>query len=191
MSANKQNLSGITSALSEAESILLGAENRAAEIRAQAERAYEEAKASGFQQGYAEGKHEALATALRLISDQTKIADKLSEQAARLALAIAGSVIGEQARVDANVVKNIAAHALRQSVLGEQITLCTHPEDLESLRAELPQFRQLSGGTEIKLLADSSIERGGCVVRTEFGEVDANISTLIESVSTKLGLGRR
>ena len=188
MSVTKIHASGITSALTEAESILSAAELRAEEIKSAAGRAYDDAKRAGREAGYQQGRKEALGEAVKLIQDRVKVSERLSQQAAELALAIAGSVIGEQVKVDVSLVRRIAERALAQSVVGDAITIIANPEDTPMLLNSQDDLRRLSGGASIKIESDPAIARGGCTVRTEFGEVDATIPALIESVATRLNL---
>jgi len=185
MADNGQKL---TTALSDAQSIIEAAERRAAELRVKTEGAYSEAYGKGYQQGIAEGKEHAVASAVRLLEDGGLIGDKLAHQAARLALAIAGNVIGEQVKVDPTLVRRIAVNALQQSIIGNSATIVVHPEDRAALENFATELRQVAGGIAVGVSTDPVISRGGCLVRTDFGEVDATISTLIEAIAARLGV---
>ncbi len=176
-------------ALNEAQSIIESAEVRAAELRRAAEGAYEDAKRSGYQAGYQQGLRDVSGTAVRLIEDTTRIRDDITEEAAKLAVAICGSIIAEHVRVDPTVVKKIAERALQQSVVGDSITIVCNPEDQPILSEAIPNFQRLSGGSRVGVETSTAVARGGCTVRTEFGDVDASLPTLIESIALHLGIG--
>lgn len=180
--------SSVSGALSEAQTILAAAEERAKDLRNSAEKAYEESRQKGYDEGFEQGKTEASQQALRLIRESSVVGERLSVEAARLALAICQTVIGEHVKVDPELVKKIAARALQQSVVGDTITIIAHPDDKAVLTKSIDAFRRLAGGASVAIEEDASTIRGGCIVRTEFGEVDASIPVLLESMAAQLGL---
>ena len=190
-SPRKENLAsgtGMASAISEAQSVIEAAQQRAEEISAEAQRSFERARENGYREGYEQGVADASRKAVRLIQESTKIADNLAEQAAQLALAIAGIIIGEHIKVDGSAAKNIARRAIQESVIGDNVTLVTNPEDSVVINQSLDQLRRAAGSASIRIETDSSISRGGCIVRTDFGEIDATIETLLDSIRERLGL---
>lgn len=181
----------VSGALNEAQSIIAAAERRANELRANSENAFEEAQRKGYEAGYAQGHLEACEQAIRLIKESAQVGEKLSEEAAKLALAISATVIGEQIKTSPSVVKKIAERALQQSVVGDAITIVSHPDDRPVLLESVDTFRKLAGGASVNIEEDVSVSRGGCIVRTEFGEVDASIPVLLDGIATQLGLSRK
>ncbi len=180
--------SSVSAALSEAQSIIAAAEQRASELTASAEQAYERSQKQGYDQGFEQGRRDASHQALRLIEESALIGSKLSAEAAKLAMAICSTVIGEHVKVDPDLVRKIAERALQQSVVGDVITIIAHPDDKKTLTKSVDAFRRLAGGASVSVEEDETMTRGGCIVRTEFGEVDASITILLESIAAKLGL---
>jgi len=178
----------VSAALSEAQSIIGAAEQRAAELTATAEAAYEKARKTGYEDGFQEGRKDASGQALRLIEESSLIGSKLSAEAAKLSMAICATVIGEHVKVDPDLVRRIAERALQQSVVGDVITIVAHPDDKKVLTKSIDSFRRLAGGASVSIEEDETMARGGCIVRTEFGEVDASLSMLLDSIAAKLGL---
>lgn len=179
------------SALNEAQSIIEAAENRAQELRRAAEGAFEDAKRSGFEAGFQQGLRDAAGTAIRLVGETSVLSQHLSEEAAKLAVAICQTVIAEHVRVDPSLVRKIAERALQQSVVGDSISIVCHPDDLPVLNQSLDSLRRIAGGAHIQLEAAEHMPRGGCLVRTEFGEVDASVPSLIDGIAAHLGITRR
>lgn len=190
MARERSSSSGqsLTSALSEAQSIIEAAEQRAAEIRAEAEKTFQQARDNGYREGYEKGLENAAQRALRLISDSAQVGDKLAQEAAKLALAISATVIGEQLKVDEDTVRRIAVRALQESVIGDSVTVIIHPDDRDTLNGAMQNLKRIAHGAAISIETDGSLDRGSCVVRTEFGEVDASIEALLEAVANRLGL---
>ncbi len=178
----------VSAALNEAQTIIASAEQRAAELRSTAERVYDESKQSGYAAGFEQGRQDAAVQAVRFVQEGAQIGQQLSAEAARLAIAICSTVIGEHVKSDPNLVKKIAERALQQSIVGDGITILAHPDDAATLNSAKDSFRRLAGGASVNIETDPRIVRGGCIVRTEFGEVDASIPVLLESMAAQLGI---
>lgn len=178
----------MSSALAQAQSIVEAAEARARALEVKAEQSYLDAKERGYQEGFEAGRAQALDEALRLIEQTEQLQESLAKEAAHLALAIAGVVIDEELASKPERVIQIARRALRESVVGESVVLLCNPLDIPQLQSALSEFRRLAGGAAIAIEQDESIARGGCIVRTEFGEVDASIERLLRNVAERLEL---
>ena len=64
--------------------------------------------------------------------------------------------------------------ALRGIVERERVTVLVHPEDLELVREAMDGVRGSLGGIEhCEVQAERRVSRGGAIVRTPEGEVDA------------------
>lgn len=184
------NAPKLSAALSEAQSIVEAAEQRAKALLAKAEEAYQQGYEQGYEAGSKQGRADAVESAVRLLEDSGAIGDRLAVRAADLALAIAGSVIGEQLAVDTETVKRIALRALRESIVGGSAAIMVNPEDKKLLEKFSDEFNRVAGGAAISIQADPDIKRGGCVIRSDFGEVDAQIDTLLDVTAARLGLSR-
>ncbi|MCC6221072.1 MAG: hypothetical protein IT291_07525 [Deltaproteobacteria bacterium] len=178
----------VADAISEAQSIVEAAESRAREITAKADKVYKVAKEAGYQAGYEEGYVEAVRQAVRWFELDPGDREKLVAEVARLALSVAQSVVGEHVKLNPELVKNLATTALRQSIVGQSANIVVNPEDVKILEEAKEQLRQIAGSGDILIQADPTIARGGCIVRSAFGEVDARIETLIDVVSSRLGV---
>jgi flagellar assembly protein FliH len=71
--------------------------------------------------------------------------------------------------------------ALRSLVERERITVLVHPDDLDVVRAAMDELRATLGGVEhCEVQAERRVSRGGCIVRTPEGDVDARVETKLE-----------
>src|SRR3954471_6560951 len=156
------------------------------EINRALETAHAQGVAEGHAAGFAEGcaqiaaDQEALrAAAAALAADRAELADRTERAAVELAIRIAEQVV--RASFDANpdlVLDNVEG-ALRRLLDRERVLVLVHPDDLESVRASLrPLTEELGGGFEAQ--ADRRISRGGAVLRTVDGEIDATIETKLQ-----------
>jgi flagellar biosynthesis/type III secretory pathway protein FliH len=135
----------------------------------------------------AAGREEGLATATETIAAASHLRDRLLAAAepelVELAMTIARSVVGSAAERERSVVVETAARALGAAGHRTHVRLRAHPADVEALRTAEPCFSaSLAGGKGILLVADGAIARGGVVVETDAGTVDATLDAQLAAV---------
>ena len=181
-------VSKLSAALTEAENIIEGAKERANSIVAEAEAIKSSAKREGLEIGKTEALSEVAKLAIRLICDKEQINELLSQEAAKLALAITSSILEEELKQRPEAAINIARKALKESVVGNLATLIVNPQDRKVLEEQKQALERITQGGTIQFVESVEIARGGCRVVTEFGEVDATISALTKAISEQLGI---
>ena len=134
---------GLSAALDEAQSIIAAAEKRAEDLLEKAEQAYHESLQQGYADGFDQGKKECTEEAIRLIKESATIGERLSLQAAKLALAISESVIQKSVELDPSIAVQIAKNALQQAVVGQSVIIVVNQEDVEALQAEYQLLEKL------------------------------------------------
>lgn len=97
-----------------------------------------------------------------------------------LALAAAEKIVGQALSLDPAVARGAVQAALAHAPQTQSVTVEVHPADADSVRA--------LGG--ITVVENPAIARGGCIVKTEIGTVDAQVQTQIERLRQAL-LARR
>ncbi len=180
--------STLGAALSEAQNIVEAARARAADIETAARRTFEEARETGYRDGFKAGEAKAADAAVRLIEESVVVGERLSEEAAALALAICQTIIGEQIKVSPETAKKIALRALKESVVGDSITIFVNPDDKLMMLGSIDELRRIAGGSNVSIESEPLLSRGGARVRTEFGEVDASLETLLGTIAHRLGI---
>ena len=61
------------------------------------------------------------------------------------------------------------------------MTVLVHPEDLELVREAMDEMRATLGGIEhCEVQAERRVSRGGAIVRTQDGDVDARVETKLQ-----------
>jgi flagellar assembly protein FliH len=109
---------------------------------------------------------------------QAGIVDSAEARAAELALAIAEKVVGGALEIEPQRVVDVVRGALRGLLDGERIVVCVHPDDVEIVRAA--GLGSLEAHLEVH--GERRIARGGALVRTAVGEVDAQIDSKLDAV---------
>lgn len=91
----------------------------------------------------------------------------------RLALDAAERVVA-QAPIDAALVEAVVRDALQQTRKEQNVTVLLHPEDLALLQRQgAPLLAEPRGAGSLTFCAAGEISRGGCVLQTGFGRIDA------------------
>jgi flagellar assembly protein FliH len=85
------------------------------------------------------------------------------------------------------LVEAIVREALVQVEGTAQFTVRLHPADLELLRKfDSPLLAAGEGGQEFRFLSSPEVTRGGCMVQTHFGTVDARRETKFDLLQRSL-----
>ena len=92
----------------------------------------------------------------------------------RLAIAIAEKIVRREVRLDPEIVQPLVHVALGRAAGKSPVTLCVHPDDYRTLLPGSAELSQ-SEGRDVALVADRTVERGGCLIRTDCGDIDARI----------------
>jgi flagellar assembly protein FliH len=161
-----------------------------AQARAEADAIREEARAAGHAEGLAAaaGDVAAAVASLTAASDAlgeiaAELPGVLEEHAVELAIAIARQVLGGALEVRPELVVDVVRGGLRRLVDRERVTLLVHPEDLDVVRAATGGLLSELGGIEhCEVQAERRVARGGAMVRTAEGEIDASLETKLVRV---------
>jgi flagellar biosynthesis/type III secretory pathway protein FliH len=159
-----------------------------AQARAEAEQLREAAIAEGFAAGRADALaalEPALAALTQAIEDvraqQAEAAVELERRAVELGLGLARKVVAGALEADPDKVVEVVTGALRGIVERERVIVLVNPADLEIVREAMDGIRDSLGGMEHCVVeAERRVGRGGCVVRTPVGDLDARVETKLE-----------
>ena len=190
MASEKQTISGknspLSTAISQAQDIIEAAEQRAKQILVDTEVEIEELQVNVHYEQREKRKKDAYTESIRLIQDCTALGENLSKQAAELALAVAETIVRSHIETSPQTAVDIASDALREAVIGESVTVIVNPLDEKIIKKELPKLKKIANGASFEIETEDTISKGGVIVRTDFGEVDATIEVLIEGVKQRL-----
>ena len=77
--------------------------------------------------------------------------------------------------------------ALKKVKARGKVTLRVNLEEVKLTTSHIQEFIQHVENIEaIKVLEDSSVEKGGCIVETDFGAIDARISSQLTELENKI-----
>ena len=104
-----------------------------------------------------------------------------------LALRIAQVIVKKEVTLPGEVAGLNLEHAIARSARRTQLLALVSQQDLDTLQQVLPRMNELAGpNSVVKLLADPDIMPGGCLVRSDRGEVDATVETQFAEIEQTL-----
>ena len=191
-----------TNAEAEAADVLKKANEEAAAIIAQAQeekqKIHDEAYKTGFdegrEKGYEEGNLEAqrLIDRLHVILDRImdkrqEILDNTEQQIVELVLLMARKVVKVISENQRNVVMSNVLQALRKVKGRGDVIVRVNLADVKLTTEHTKDFmRAVENIQNITVAEDSSIDRGGCIIETDFGAIDARISSQLAELEQKI-----
>ena len=162
--------------------------------RAQLETMVKQAYAEGFAQGERDAQAlgeqrmaPLVATLENMMTELTAMRQKsltqIENEVVELALHIGRKVIGHELKANRNAVAAIVREALKHVEDPEKICIRLNPDDIQQLQnAQIDFGCPGHHGDRIKLKEDRSIEAGGCLVQTEYGEIDARVEEQLRTI---------
>ncbi|MCR5252363.1 MAG: flagellar assembly protein FliH [Treponema sp.] len=181
----------LTKARTDAEQIIAEAEAKKSQLET-------EAHENGFEAGRKAGYEDGVAEVNRLIERMHKMVESvmqrreeiLSEtesQIVELVILMARKVIKILSESQKNVVMANTLAALKKVKTRGKVTLRVNLEEVKLTTDHIQEFIQHVENIEaIKVLEDSSVEKGGCIVETDFGAIDARISSQLTELENKI-----
>lgn len=191
-----------TEAETKAQEIIREAEVKAREIIAQGEvekqktvgTAYKEGFDKGSEDGYKEGQMEVnrLIERLHIILEKTldkrqEILDETEQQIVELVLLIARKVVKVISETQRNVVMQNILQSLRRVKGRGDVTIRVNLADVQLTSEHTKDFMEaVESIKNITVAEDSSVEKGGCIIETDFGAIDARISSQLNELEQKI-----
>jgi flagellar biosynthesis/type III secretory pathway protein FliH len=168
-----------------------------AQAQAQADGVAATARASGHDEGVAAGRAEIQEQLAQTVSNLQSVVEQARAQRktviesaepelVRLAMSIAERIVHDQITVDPKVVLENVRQALTRLVGREVVTLRVNPADLDTIRAHRDSIAGSSDVEHLRVVEDQRVDRGGVIVETDAGTIDAKISTQIREARRTL-----
>lgn len=104
-----------------------------------------------------------------------------------LCLAIARKAVQIDAERSAGAVMGSVREALKAVAAAGEIVIRINPKDAATLNQYKPELARYGDGVKgVKIEENDSISKGGCVIETNYGEVDATIETIMNDIEERL-----
>ena len=156
--------------------------------------AHQDGYKEGHEQGFMEGQNEVN----RLVELVHKIVESVmvrreeilcetEQQIVELVLLMTRKVVKIISENQKTVVLSNVLAALKKIRTRGNITLRVNTEDLKLTTAHVDEFiKRIENVNGISVIEDSSVDRGGCIVETDFGAIDARISSQLAELESKI-----
>ncbi len=180
-----------TEARNEADALREEVEAEVDEIRRKAEKeGFEKGREEGFESGKKEVERlvEQLHGMLdRIIEKRNDIIDETESQLVNLVLMISRKVIKVISENQKNVVINNVIQALRKLKSRGEVLIRVNLEDVELTSEHVKDFmRMVENVRSVTVVEDSTVDKGGCIIESDFGEIDARISSQLSEIEEKI-----
>ncbi|MBS4000064.1 MAG: hypothetical protein KGZ71_06250 [Desulfobulbaceae bacterium] len=108
----------------------------------------------------------------------------LEKSSIKVAIIITEHLIQREIERDNNIIFQLVRKAINSIDEESIMKLSVNPEDYEILNTQRPKlFNNKNLARTIEISPDEDVDRGGCILHTDAGIVDARISTQLESIS--------
>jgi flagellar assembly protein FliH len=118
--------------------------------------------------------------------ERHKLMENAEPELVRLAVGIAERVLHQQIALDRGVVVEMAKVAIGRLVEKESVTVRVNPGDLERMREHRDELLDSGEIKNFRVVEDQRVDRGGVVVETDGGTIDARISTQLNEAKRVL-----
>lgn len=175
----------------EAEKMIKEAELKVSEIEHQA---YKKGYEAGREEGYKEGQAEVMRLVDRLgtiVSTAVDIRDDIIRSSEKLMtdmiLMIARKVIKDEIVERREVVINNIKEAIQRVKDRDRIDIRVNFADLDMTTAHKDELiKMMDSLKKVNIYEDNRVDRGGCVIETDVGAIDARISTQLDAVEESI-----
>lgn len=181
----------IANAKSEAEKIIQDAHLEEQKIK-------DDAKQDGFKQGHGDGYSAGESEIERLVERLRKMVEALmlrreeilketEQQIVELVILMTRKVVKIISETQKTAIMSNILAALKKVKSRGNVILHVNLEDLKLASANADEFiKRVENIQGITVVEDSTVEKGGCVVETDFGAIDARISSQLSELEEKI-----
>jgi flagellar assembly protein FliH len=151
---------------------------------------FDQGREAGFQEGKAEVQR--LVDRLHIIlqkamEKRAEILESTENQIVDMVLLIAKKVIKVISENQRNVVVSNVVQALRKIKSRGDVIIKVNLADLQLASAHTKDFMQIVENVKsITVVEDNTVDRGGCVIETDFGQIDARISSQLSEIEERI-----
>ncbi len=191
------------------EEMRLAAEKKTAEVesaaRAQGEKeGQEKGHAEGYQKGLDEGTAKGLEQGLKELSElkdsyqrvTAELAqradaaiDNRAEKVSEVVMDIVRQVVAAELATNHEVVANVVREALAKVKDTSKLIVHLNPQDIQEARRHRHDFMAvLDGVFSLQMVEDENVGRGGCLIETGSGLVDARLASKMKEIAGELEL---
>ena len=163
----------------------------ASDVEAVRAKAHEAGVAAGYKVGFAEARDE-LAAALEVVQlaarearvIRAQLLARIEPELVELVIEAVRAVVGDFVDSDVGLVRTTVERAVQRAGAQQVVRIRLHPDDVESVRAQLVDGADVS--EEWLITDDATVTLGGCIVDTTHGQIDARLDVQLAELALRL-----
>ena len=185
-----------------AEEIIKKAQEQAAQLvqdaKIQQQKVESDAHQKGYDEGHEEGYKDGEAEVNRLVERMHSMLDAVMQrredilrdtetQIVELVILMTRKVVKIISENQKSVIMSNVLAALKKVKGRGEVTLRVNLEDVKLTTEHIDEFiKRVENIRGITVVEDSAVEKGGCIVETDFGAIDARISSQLTELENKI-----
>ena len=135
--------------------------------------------------------NEKLTTEIKaLLSEINNLKPKLysesEEELLKLSIILAKTIIKTEVQTNQGIIGNSIRAALKFLADKRQIRIIINPGDMDNVKKILPEIAQITKGGRFQVTEDNNVSKGGCILETGFGKINASIEDQLEMLEEEL-----
>lgn len=171
----------VYSASAKARELLQKAQLEAETILQKAKEESAKQRQTGYDAGYQEGLAQTTELLVKARAEQEQFLKSANRDLMDLAFKIAEKIIGKQLEMEPETIIAIVKQAMQTVRQSKQLTIRVHPEDAKLLKENEEELQETLGRQRIlDLVEDKKVHRGGCIIESEIGTVEAQLQTQLD-----------
>ena len=189
--ADQEARQKVNEANEQASAIVSEAQDNARRIE---EEAFRNGRKAGHEEGYGAGKAEVERLIARLhaiidkaIERRVEIIEDAEAQVIDIVLLIAKKVVKVISENQKNIVINNVAQSLRKLKQKADLVIRVNLADLDLVTEHTKEFVAMTEKVgNVTVMEDSTVDPGGAIIETDFGQIDARISAQLREIEERI-----
>jgi flagellar assembly protein FliH len=187
--SEKEALTVLTQARTQADEIILEARVAADNILLQAQDEIDQEKKEGYQRGWDDARNEhtqALKAAHEMVEEVRHWRDWLMSQGEPILVEmlkeISQAMFGEGVQLDPSALQLNLNRVMEYAQKLGDLNIFLNRRDAELLDPSWGEYQLLITGNRVKIIPSEKIKPGGCIVKGSMGMVDARVETQLDAI---------
>ena len=115
---------------------------------------------------------------------EDQINQAAEKETVKLAIAIAKKIIISEVMINEEIILNVVKNSLKLVMNQDRYLIKINPADLGIMQNAQPEFSEVIENYEdIIFESDESIEQGGCLIETNYGNIDGRLDQQMQVIS--------
>lgn len=106
-----------------------------------------------------------------------------------LALAISKRIVGASVAMDPDILEQIVCDVVKRARDQRVVQILLHPDDAVIMERRAGALSRALGGAHVQIEAHDGLERGGCLLETSAGTIDARLEVRLDALRVAMEEG--